>query len=502
MQQTAPQARVVILTALDVEYRAVRAHLTGIVDAPHSTGTLFEVGDLRDGSCRIAVGLTGSGNTNAAVVAERAIATFQPRALFFVGIAGALHSDLALGDVIFATKVYAYQGGRADDQGFHAAPETWYPAHSLEQLAHRLARTDAWRTTLPDGDVRHLYLRPVAAGEVVLNSAAHPLREQLSRHYADAAAVEMESAGAARAGQLNGALPTLAIRGISDRADGRKYDTDAGGHQEHAMIGAAALAIALAALVPAGESPADPAVPVKQQNITAYGGLAVGALDGNVHLHREPLHANLWQSLAQPATVIWRADRSRHPNTLERNAVELHLVPIGEIGRVPVRRLAEVAGELATVGRSMGLFTAGQALDVDTDGLFAWAIATGFQFGPAGLLVDRYGQRSGWWPLPHDTLGGILDEKDLIDRMTAMLDALMALRLPTADRYAPAVAVDPATMVALGRVRDLPRRSATPRVSQGPLRVDAEESIPAGYAGPDAAAELVARLLAAFRRGR
>src|SRR6266498_2087470 len=194
MEPTAATVQVVILTALDVEYQAILAHLTGLSEAPHPAGTLFEVGELRQSLCRVAVGLTGSGNTNAAVVAERAIAMFHPRALFFVGISGALHDDLALGDVVFATKVYAYHGGRADDRGFHAAPDAWYPAHPLEQIAHQLARTNAWRRRLPDGDGRSLYLRPVAAGEVVLNSATHPLRDQLDRHYADAAAIEMESA--------------------------------------------------------------------------------------------------------------------------------------------------------------------------------------------------------------------------------------------------------------------------------------------------------------------
>ncbi len=288
MGPTILAARVVILTALDVEYQAVLGHLTGVTTSPHPAGTLFEVGALRQSSCRVAVGLTGRGNTSAAVVAERAIATFRPKALFFTGIAGALHDALALGDVVFATKVYSYHGGLADDHGFHAAPDAWYPPHPLEQIAHQLSRTNVWRRRLPDGDGRGLHFRPVAAGEVVLNSATHPLREQLDRHYTDAAAIEMESAGAARAGQLNEALPTLTIRGISDRADGRKYAADAGGHQAHAMVGAAAFAAALAARVPAGPLPADPAGSVKQQNIISLGGLAAGALDGNVYIHGDP----------------------------------------------------------------------------------------------------------------------------------------------------------------------------------------------------------------------
>jgi adenosylhomocysteine nucleosidase len=288
--QPASATHVVILTALDVEYAAVLAHLTGITTVAHPAGTLFEAGDVRGSACRVAVGLTGPGNTSAAVVAERAIATFAPQALFFVGIAGALDEDLALGDVVFATKVYAYHGGRADDAGFGATPDAWYPPHSLDQLAHHLARRAEWHGRLREPWTGRVHFRPIAAGEVVLNSATHPLRAQLRLHYADAAAIEMESAGAARAGQLNRSLPTLTIRGISDRADGDKYAGDTGGHQDRAMIGAPAFAAELAVHVPAAPPPpASPppaaAEPGKVQNITAFGGLAVGAMDGDVHIH-------------------------------------------------------------------------------------------------------------------------------------------------------------------------------------------------------------------------
>ncbi len=287
MEPVDETARVVVLTALDVEYQAVREHLVDVVSVAHPAGTLFEIGRLGQSSGRVAIGLTGSGNTNAAVLAERSIAMLRPRALFFVGIAGALHDDLALGDVVFASKVYAYQGGRVDDRGFHAAPDAWHPDHALDQTAHRLARTGEWRTRLPDGDDRRVVLRPVAAGEVVLNSAKSDLRTQLDSHYADAAAIEMESAGAARAGQLNGALPTIVVRGISDRADGRKYAMDAGGHQGRAMVGASAFAAALIEHVPDGPAPATAERPFKQQNVVSFGGLAVGALDGNVYVQKD-----------------------------------------------------------------------------------------------------------------------------------------------------------------------------------------------------------------------
>jgi hypothetical protein len=56
-------------------------------------------------------------------------------------------------------------------------------------------------------------------------------------------------AGAARAGQLNRSLPSLTVRGISNRADGKKYADDADDHRDRAMITAAAFAAELASHV-------------------------------------------------------------------------------------------------------------------------------------------------------------------------------------------------------------------------------------------------------------
>jgi adenosylhomocysteine nucleosidase len=233
----------VILTALELEYRAIRAQLTDPEMHGHPAGTLFEAGGLAGTSRQVVIAAVGQGNQQAGILAERAVALFQPAALLFVGVAGALADDLRLGDVVVATRVYAYHGGREDQEGFWARPRAWDAAHHLEQLARLVARGDRW------ADLVHF--RPVAAGEVVLNSRDSPLVQQIRRHYDDAAAVEMESAGMAQAGHLS-ALPVLTIRAISDKADGRKYDADRAGWQSRAAASAAAFAAELCARLPVG----------------------------------------------------------------------------------------------------------------------------------------------------------------------------------------------------------------------------------------------------------
>jgi 8-oxo-dGTP diphosphatase len=239
---------IVILTALDLEYEAVRAHLVAPERQPHPGGTLFEVGQLRDAPCRFAIARTGHGNAPSALIAERAIGMFQPKALFFVGIAGALRDDVRLGDVVVATKVYAFHGGRDEMTGFQARPEAWTAPHELEQIAGHVARTRAWRACTDTGKrPADVHLKPIAAGEVVVDSHAGSVADHIRRHYNDAVAVDMESVGIAWAAHLNRSLPILSIRGISDRADGSKSFLDRTSRwRAIAAANAAAFAVAIA----------------------------------------------------------------------------------------------------------------------------------------------------------------------------------------------------------------------------------------------------------------
>ncbi len=240
---------VVVLTALEVEYAAVRALLNEPRIDIHPAGTRFEVGQLPGGRGAIALALSGPGNQAAAVVTERAIATFAPRALLFVGVAGGLHNDLEPGDVVVATKIYSHHSGKDEDGGFLARPQSWEVPHELDQVARHVARERAWLDLLRIGPERWpppVYFRPIAAGEVVLNSRDTPLAVQMRTTYDDAAAIEMESAGTAKAGHFNRRQPVLTVRGISDKADGLKHASDAAGWQAVASANAAAFAVVLA----------------------------------------------------------------------------------------------------------------------------------------------------------------------------------------------------------------------------------------------------------------
>ncbi len=241
---------IVILAALNLEHQAVRSLLSPLRRLDHPAGTIFEVGRPPGGRGLVALGVTGEGNTAAAILAERAIAMFRPQALIFVGVAGALRDDIALGDVVVATKVYAYHGGEVHQDGFRPRPRSWQITHQLDQLARRVHRAGSWRALLPAGQawpLPQIHFSPVAAGEVVLKSRDGAFAERLRRTYGDAVAIEMEGAGVAQAAHLNAGLPVLSVRGISDRADVAKHHADSAGWQPIAAANAAAFAMAVAA---------------------------------------------------------------------------------------------------------------------------------------------------------------------------------------------------------------------------------------------------------------
>ncbi|MGA5505829.1 nucleosidase [Streptomyces umbrinus] len=247
-----PSADVVILTALPVELQAVLLLLLDQSTLVHPEGTRFVKGTLPGVAGTVAVARIGAGNLSAAVITERARQWLRPQALLFVGVAGGLKPEAQLGDVVVSTKVHYLHPGKETRDGFNARPVPGAVSHRLEQAAGIALSTGTWRKWVPDevqatwhGTGPRVHFEPIVAGEVVLNSPVTPLRDQIAFHYGDALAIEMESAGVARAAALSEDLRILTLRGISDRADSGKDEADSSGSQHRASAHAAAAAAAL-----------------------------------------------------------------------------------------------------------------------------------------------------------------------------------------------------------------------------------------------------------------
>nr|WSS63907.1 5'-methylthioadenosine/S-adenosylhomocysteine nucleosidase [Streptomyces sp. NBC_01177] len=318
-----PKGPVVILTALNLEYQAVRQKLASPQVHRHERGTRFETGTVRGTSCRVALGLTSKGNNSAAVIAERAIQEFSPTAVLFVGVAGALWDATRLGDVVMASHVYAYHGGTSEDDGLKARPRVWEAPHGISQLASHLARLDDWADSTSGGEhAPQVRFGAIAAGEIVQNSRISTEAKWIRQHYNDALAIEMEAAGVAQAGHLSGA-PVAIIRGISDRADGTKNSTDDRSWQPQAAANAAAFAIRLAVELAAEQKetavPRDEIAPSADRfgrhvSNTAHNstvGIMAGSVTGSsVHMNTAPQESG---PINLPAALNgFRANLTRH----------------------------------------------------------------------------------------------------------------------------------------------------------------------------------------------
>lgn len=81
------QGTAVILTALGLEYDAVRAQLTDFKVHVHRSGTRYELGRLTDASTgwEVVLAEMGEGNHAAATLTGQAIDTFNPDLVLLVG---------------------------------------------------------------------------------------------------------------------------------------------------------------------------------------------------------------------------------------------------------------------------------------------------------------------------------------------------------------------------------------------------------------------------------
>ncbi|GAA3441317.1 5'-methylthioadenosine/S-adenosylhomocysteine nucleosidase [Planomonospora venezuelensis] len=469
---------VVVITPMNLEYKAMRARLMDLRQQWHLEGTSFETGMIPGTPWQVVIMLAGEGNVNTAVLAERAITSFNPRALLVVGIAGGLKDDIDLGDVVVATWVHGYHGGKEESEEFRARPRGWGAAHFLEQVARMVDVRGEWATLLPSPANPKVHFKPIAAGEVVLNSRSSTLAVQLRKNYDDAAAIEMESAGAGIAAHLNTSLPVLTIRGISDKADGEKHLSDAKGLQPQAASHAAAFATAFLKDLAEAED----------------------AMRSNSPVHNSGSNSEMngkatWRPLDEALPTFWLSELNLGNSSMSA-AIELHVIPADQTLRMEARRLSALNNELAALGRAEQLFAVAEGLRIEDP---AMVIAP----SGSGLAVTRDGQRSAWQSLPKDMLGAVLDPIDLVGRLTALLTLLAKVEVPISMEVGVAVGLTRTFAIAEGRVSDLPRTSAPLRISSTPVRVPADDVLPFPHLASnpqDIAEEMCARLLQAFRR--
>lgn len=216
---------VVILTAIQEEYLAVKEHLTNVVDGDRNN-TDYEIGIFEFKGKAIAnviIRECGAKNTTASQETERAINYFSPNMMMFVGIAGSRKpNDFKIGDVIFPEKIYYYEGGKAALNSFKARPDAVSPTFELLEKAKKERKKEDWQTMIKGkySDSVKANIGIIASGEQLIDHHDSEIGKILNEHYNDSSAVEMEGYGFAKAASRQGSetksIIIGVVRGISD----------------------------------------------------------------------------------------------------------------------------------------------------------------------------------------------------------------------------------------------------------------------------------------------
>jgi nucleoside phosphorylase len=230
---------VAIVTALQVEYEAVRDRLTAWAPAPPHpqftnlfgwvTGTMPRLDGT--GSYRVVVAVAGeSGNLRTEHATTRTIDRWRPRYLVFSGIAGGLRKTpddtLTHGDVVISQTIWHYEYQKIVD-GRHAprGRDTFAADPGLVNAARAFdSPSGDWRNCgVPaprPGHVPKAVLGVIGSGEKVIDDLDLPFVQAVRSFMPDVQAVEMEAAGACMAIQFahaeNKGVGFLMVRGISD----------------------------------------------------------------------------------------------------------------------------------------------------------------------------------------------------------------------------------------------------------------------------------------------
>lgn len=209
----------------------------------------------------IATFLGEMGPTPASQRASRLIDAFQPQLMVIVGIAGALESDVRLGDVVVATEINDFESTAkaeavADSFEIRRSGKRINADYALSQAVIHFSEQAGdiykqWQSAVKkdcselnvtldvEGPMDHA--GHVASGNVVV--AAKAFKQALRRIDRKFLAVEMEAAGVATASwERQFPVKWLSLRGISDLGDEQKKAldaTDGGAFRKVAMRSAA-----------------------------------------------------------------------------------------------------------------------------------------------------------------------------------------------------------------------------------------------------------------------
>ncbi|BBZ64900.1 hypothetical protein MINS_03290 [Mycolicibacterium insubricum] len=220
--------------------------------------------------------------------------------------------------------------------------------------------------------------------------------------------------------------------------------------------------------------------------------------------------------MTEAPVIQWRNQFALggHGQQFSPATLEVHVLP-SPGAPLSARALALVGDALAGRMRRSGLVDERAGLDTRTaqDAIYlafgdepptGWNSAA--EGRTLGLRISSSGQVSAWASLPRDGLGSILDPTQLPLQIASLLRLISHAQAISSAHVAIAVGVAPVSTLSIGKVSDMPRRSAQLlKLSDQPLRVEPDElvTVTALDAGaPEVGGILSRRLIEAFHLHR
>jgi nucleoside phosphorylase len=170
--------------------------------------------------------MVGQAGTNKSALATlNALDLWNPRYVFFVGIAGALGSTLNKGDVVVADIIHGYEYGKIETTSFEPRSD-WTHRTDIGLLNGAMAHTSSnWKDFIknhpPEPCNPKVEHGEVASGNKVVDDPNNQFFKEVLNTWPKIKAVEMEGTGVAEtiesAHALGQKVGFMMIRGISDK---------------------------------------------------------------------------------------------------------------------------------------------------------------------------------------------------------------------------------------------------------------------------------------------
>jgi len=241
--------RVVLVTASDDVYDALRGSLEGPFALREIRGTLYETGLLptERGTWEASLVRIEPGMASAGLELDRAGTALGPEAVVFVGL-GAGRGTVRPGDVVVAEWVIDHQSAKETAQDILPQGRTHRAGYRMIQYARHLARSERWSGAASDAGAPRAFVGLVATGPTLVGDDTSRTAVLLARHAHDALLVDTEGHGFLHGAYLNPRLDVLVVHGVTHRV-GQAATS------HHAGRSAAAFALDFLAHLPPG--PAD-----------------------------------------------------------------------------------------------------------------------------------------------------------------------------------------------------------------------------------------------------